>query len=156
MILFPRSSVSDQGKQSRRKLFPFLAPSNAHASSSRSQEEPLPRKSKKKLFFTAKIHSSLGNSIKFCLETGGSNAVGEATCRRSKMERKKKGGRRWKRDVLGFVFPPFRSRSRRGHAAAFHLLVEFKRGNVLPFEVGQEHDEPENTVDNPSGISLDE
>lgn len=91
MILFPRSSVSDQGKQSRRKLFPFLAPSNAHASSSRSQEEPLPRKSKKKLFFTAKIHSSLGNSIKFCLETGGSNAVGEATCRRSKMERKKRG-----------------------------------------------------------------
>lgn len=91
MILFPRSSVSDQSKQSRRKLFPFLAPSNAHASSSRSQKEPLPRKSKKKLFFTAKIHSSLGNSIKFCLETGGSNAVGEATCRRSKMERKKKG-----------------------------------------------------------------
>lgn len=145
--------MSDQGKQSRRKLFPFLAPSNAHASSSRSQEEPLPRKSKKKLFFTAKIHSSLGNSIKFCLETGGSNAVGEATCRRSKMERKKKGEGDGNAMFSASFFP---SRSRRGHAAAFHLLAEFKRGNVLPFEVGQEHDEPENTVDNPSGISLDE
>lgn len=49
--------------------------------------------------------------------------VGEAKWRKKKREKGMET--RW----LGFVF---RSRSRRGHAAAFHLLAEFKRGNVLP------------------------